>query len=71
MQFRRLPLALAIPAALFSLSTLSAFAADGGDRDTADDLDAVVVTATRTAVTVDASLAPVSYTHLDVYKRQW
>ena len=69
MQFRRLPLALAIPAALFSLSTLSAFAADGGDRDTADDLDAVVVTATRTAVTVDASLAPVEVIDADAILR--
>ena len=71
MQFRRLPLALAVPAALCALSTVSpsARAADADRRDGADALDAVVVTATRTAVTVDASLAPVEVIDADAIRR--
>jgi len=66
MQSCKFPLALAVSAALFPCS---AFAADAGDRDTADDLDTVVVTATRTTVTVDASLAPVEVIDADAIRR--
>lgn len=50
-----LPLAFAIAAALAGAQPLAARA----DAATGDDLDKVVVTATRTAVTTDATLAPV------------
>ena len=50
MQFRNLPLAIA-----FALAASGAVLAE----DTATDLDRVIVTATRTAVTVDQSLAAV------------
>jgi vitamin B12 transporter len=64
MSFRKFPLALAVSAALFSPS---AFSADAGDD--ADALDTVVVTATRTAVTVDAALAPVEVIDRDAIQR--
>ena len=55
MNYRKFPLALAITTAL---ATALPFAAQA-QSDDADALDEVVVTATRTAVTTDASLAPV------------
>lgn len=64
MSFRKITLALAVPAALFSPS---AFSAEAGDD--ADALDTVVVTATRTAVTVDAALAPVEVIDRDAIQR--
>jgi len=56
MSFRQFPLAIAITAALATSFSPNAFAQNDAD---ADALDAVVVTATRTAVTTDQSLAPV------------
>jgi vitamin B12 transporter len=64
MSFRSLPLALAVSAALFSPS---AFSADAGND--AGALDTVVVTATRTAVTADAALAPVEVIDHDAIQR--
>lgn len=64
MSFRKITLALVVPAALFSPS---AFSADAGHD--ADALDTVVVTATRTAVTADAALAPVEVIDRDAIQR--
>ncbi len=58
--FSRLPLTLAIASALSCSFSTTAFAQSETDAAPArDDLDRVVVTATRTAVTTDAALAPV------------
>ncbi len=55
--FRKFPLALAITTALAAALPFAAQAQASSDN--ADDLDEVIVTATRTAVTTDASLAAV------------
>ena len=55
MSFRKFPLAIAVQAAIV-LSVPFGAQAQAGD---ADALDEVVVTATRTAITADAALAPV------------
>ncbi len=55
--FRKFPLALAITTALAAALPFAAQAQTPSDD--ADDLDEVIVTATRTAVTTDASLAAV------------
>ena len=55
--FRKFPLALAITTALAAALPFAA-QADAPSND-ADALDEVVVTATRTAITTDAALAPV------------
>lgn len=61
MSFQKYPLALAIASALpFAVQAQS---------NNADDLDAVVVTATRTAVTTDATLAPIEVIDRDAIAR--
>jgi len=57
MMFRKFPLALAITAALAAALPFAAQAV--APSNDADALDEVVVTATRTAITTDAALAPV------------
>ena len=61
MSFPKYPLALAIAGAL-------PFAASAQSND-ADTLDEVVVTATRTAITTDAALAPVEVIDRDAIAR--
>ena len=61
MSFSKYPLALAIAGAL-------SFAAQAQSRS-ADELDEVVVTATRTAITTDAALAPVEIIDSDAIAR--
>ena len=63
--FRKFPLALAITTALAALP-LTALAQTSSD---ADDLDEVIVTATRTAVTTDASLAAVEVIDREAIQR--
>lgn len=65
MNFRKFPLALAITTALATLP-LAALAQTPSD---ADDLDKVIVTATRTAVTTDAALAAVEVIDRDAIQR--
>lgn len=66
MFFRKLPLALAIPAAL---ATCFSAHAQAPSEDRAESLDAVVVTATRTAITADESLAPVEVLDAETIRR--
>jgi vitamin B12 transporter len=66
MSFRKFPLALAVTAAL---ATTASFSAAARANDDADALDEVVVTATRTAVTTDAALAPVEVIDRDAIQR--
>jgi vitamin B12 transporter len=66
MSFRKLPLALAIPAAL---ATCFSPHAQAQSEDRAESLDAVVVTATRTAITADESLAPVEVLDAETIRR--
>lgn len=66
MSFRKLPLALAIPAAL---ATCFSPHAKAQSEDRAESLDAVVVTATRTAITADESLAPVEVLDAETIRR--
>lgn len=67
MMFRRFPLALAITTALAAALPFAAQAQ--APSDDADDLDEVVVTATRTAITTDAALAPVEVIGRDAIER--
>lgn len=66
MSFRKLPLALAVPAAL---ATCFSVHAQAPSEDRAESLDAVVVTATRTAVTANESLAPVEVLDAETIRR--
>jgi vitamin B12 transporter len=66
MFFRQLPLALAVPAALATCFSPHVHAQS---EDRAESLDAVVVTATRTAITADESLAPVEVLDADTIRR--
>jgi vitamin B12 transporter len=66
--FRNYPMAAAIQAVLLTSATLP-LAAQAQSGDAADDLDDVVVTATRTAVTTDATLAPVEVLDADALRR--
>lgn len=65
--FRKFPLALAITTALAAALPFAAQAQ--APADDADDLDEVVVTATRTAITTDAALAPVEVIDRDAIQR--
>ena len=65
--FRKFPLALAITTAL---AVALPFAVQAqASSDDADDLDEVIVTATRTAITTDAALAPVEVIGRDAIER--
>lgn len=66
MSFRKFPLALAVTAALAATASFSAAAQADDD---ADALDEIVVTATRTAITTDAALAPVDVIDRDAIQR--
>lgn len=66
MSFRRIPLAIAIALPFSTALPLVAHAQAGDD---ADALDEVVVTATRTAVTADAALAPVDVIDREAIRR--
>lgn len=66
MSFRKFPLALAVTAAL---ATTASFSTAAQADDDADALDEIVVTATRTAVTTDAALAPVEVIDRDAIQR--
>ena len=65
--FRKFPLALAITTALAATLPFAVQAQTASDD--ADDLDEVIVTATRTAVTTDASLAAVEVIDRDAIQR--
>ena len=65
--FRKFPLALAITTALTATLPFAVQAQTASDD--ADDLDEVIVTATRTAVTTDATLAAVEVIDRDAIQR--
>ncbi len=64
--FRKFPLAIAITT---SLAAALPFATQAQTSSDADDLDQVIVTATRTAITTDAALAPVEVIDRDAIQR--